>query len=209
VFGGAAGAEVLVEVVRRIVDGPTALARLGGDQVRFAMGDAVSLLDECALDADERRRVEQASGSRPLELIDTTAPSGFAAVLYSLVELGVLRTMATLGPPTKARPTGKAADAIDDEAVRARILARRALVEESDYFTLLGVDHEATSYDIRRAYLELKRQLAPEKTLTARTADLGPTLSLIHEVLDEAYAILHDDTRRERYRRALVSPPGR
>lgn len=209
VFGGATGAEVLVEVVRRVVDSPTALTRLGGDQVRLAPGSAASLLDECALDADERRRVEQASGSRPGELLDPTAPPGFAAVLYSLVELGVLCTMATVGPPAQVRPTDRAHDSIDDEAVRARILARRALVEESDYFTLLGVSHDATSYDIRRAYLELKRQLAPEKTLTARTADLSPALSLIHEVLDEAYAILHDDARRERYRRALVAPPGR
>jgi hypothetical protein len=198
-----------LEVVRRIVDRPTALARVGGDQVRLATGEAAALLDECALDAEERRRVDQATGKRPAELLDAAAPPGFPAVLYCLVELGILSTVTTLGPAPRPRAANRDHDAIDDDAIRARISTRRALVDEADYFALLGVNHDATSYDIRRAYLELKRQLTPERVLTPGTADLGDALTLIHEVLDEAYAILHEDTRRARYRRALVSPPRR
>jgi hypothetical protein len=43
--------------------------------------------------------------------------------------------------------------------------------------------------------------------LTAETVDLKDDLESILEVLDEAYEILGDATRRERYRRALDAVP--
>ncbi|MFC1642542.1 DnaJ domain-containing protein, partial [Myxococcota bacterium] len=98
-------------------------------------------------------------------------------------------------------------DELDEEAQRTRILARKALVEHGDYFAVLGVPHSATAYDIRRAYLELKRELEPARALTRNTADLRDDLDLILEVVDEAYEILRDHTRRERYRRAITAAP--
>jgi hypothetical protein len=55
--------------------------------------------------------------------------------------------------------------------------------------------------------LELKRQFEPNLVLTAATLDLRDDVQLIQEVLDEAYGILHDQLRRERYRRAIESSP--
>jgi len=72
---------------------------------------------------------------------------------------------------------------------------------------LLGVSRSATAYDIRRAYGDLRRQFEPNRVLTAKTADLRDTIDVILEVLEEAYEILRDERRRERYRKALDAAP--
>jgi hypothetical protein len=43
--------------------------------------------------------------------------------------------------------------------------------------------------------------------LNAATADLADDLDLIIEVLEEAHDILRDQSRRERYRRAIEDKP--
>ncbi len=84
---------------------------------------------------------------------------------------------------------------------------RLSLVEEGDSFSLLGVARSATSYEIHRAYLELRHGLEPSRVLSAATADLADDIELIMEVLDEAHDILRDQARRERYRRAIEDKP--
>ena len=66
---------------------------------------------------------------------------------------------------------------------------------------------DATSYDVKRAYTALRREFEPERVLSAKTADLREDVDLILEVLEEAYDILSDQVRRERYRRALEAAP--
>ena len=82
-----------------------------------------------------------------------------------------------------------------------------ALVDEGDYFALLGVHRGATGYEIRRAFLDLRRKFEPSRALRPRTLDLKDDLRRILDVLDEAYEILGDTPRRERYLHALELPP--
>jgi len=206
VFGGATGAEVLLEVVRRAVPPADAIVWMGGLQVRFAEGDAGSLLAESALPDHDLALVRGASGATLSEMLDRAGASDIAPVLFTLVELGVLR-LRTSAAPARAMP--RVVDPLDHEALRARIRARRDLVDEGDYFALLGVSRNATSYDIRRAYSALRQELDPVRVLTPVTADLGDDVSLILDVLDEAYEILRDQVRRDRYRRALEEGPTR
>jgi hypothetical protein len=130
----------------------------------------------------------------------------FAAALHALVALGVLGTL-----PASAKEKSDEApaprDAFDDAAIRTRIELRRALVDEGDYYAFLGIDREATGYQIRHAYLDLRREFEPARLLTAATANLRDDVDVIIEVLDEAYEVLRDPTRRERYRRALGADP--
>ena len=65
----------------------------------------------------------------------------------------------------------------------------------------------ATSYDIRRAYAALREEYDPSRILTTETVDLRDEVELILEVLAEAFEILEDDLRRDRYRRALDASP--
>ncbi len=204
VFGGSTGAEVLVELSRRVLAPESALVRLGGSRARFDKGARFGLLMECALSATERGLIERAMGGAVGDIV-TESSRELAAVLVPLVDLGVLSLLSAGRQPSAPPPD--APDPLDEDALRARVRARLELIEEGDYFTVLGVSQAATPYDIRRAYLELRRSLEPGKILTAATADLRPSIETILDVLDEAYEILKDPIRRERYRRAIAATP--
>jgi hypothetical protein len=204
VFGGATGAEVYLEVVRRVVSPDLAVQRLGGLGARLSFGANASMLAECALEMTLRERLERNSGETVGAMIGASPEADLASVLYGLAALGVLETMrAIAGPRPPPSPAGDAPDALDADAVRARVRARMQLVEEGDYFELLGVNREATGYEVRRAFLELRRAFEPTRILTPELADLRTDIETITFVLDEAYEILRDSARRERYRRAI------
>lgn len=208
VFGGATGAEVLVEMSRRVVAPADAIQRLGGREVRLGPGTARSLLGECALSDAETTLVGQAEGITLEELLSRAGGDDFASVVWPLVELGVLRGEAGSRRAAVEPLRGKVDwDPLDADAVRARIAARLSLVEEGDYFALLGVARDATNYDLRRAYSILRKSFDPGAVLTAATVDLRNDVDSILEVLDEAYDVLRDPVRRERYRRALEAAP--
>ncbi|MDI1435146.1 hypothetical protein [Polyangium sorediatum] len=204
VFGGATGAEVFVEIVRRVIPPEAAFTRLGGAAARFDAGPRISLLSECALVPDEATLVAQAPGTTVGELA-AQAGHDLTPLLYALVCLEVLTALTPARPASAERRPAE--DPLDEEAIRMRVRARVALVEDGDYFALLGIGRAATSYEIRRAYLELRRFFEPSRLLTAATADLQGDVRLVLEVLDEAYEILKDGTRRERYRRAIEAGP--
>lgn len=211
VFGGATGAEVLVEVIQRVVPPAQALGYLGSDGVGFGKGPAIGLLGECALSPHLLALVQRAEQVELTQLLQEAKDEPMLpCVLYALSVLEVLKTTVHERRRPQRAPRGrpsKVPDPIDDDAVRARIEARRALVEDGDYFALLGVPRAATGYDIRRSYVELRRQFDPSEVLRQSTLDLQEDLDTILEVLDEAYEILRDNQRRERYRRAIESTP--
>jgi hypothetical protein len=209
VFGGATGSEVLIEVVRRSIPAAAALPRLGGVGARLADGPRWELLSECALSEAEQQWLSRAKGGTLDEALAGAPADDLVPVVYALVQLGVL-AIGTAGVKTskKKRPGPRERfDAIDAQAVRSQVKARLNLVEEGDYFSLLGVPRSATAYEIHRAYLELRRGFEPSLVLNAATADLADDLELIIEVLEEAHDVLRDQSRRERYRRAIEDKP--
>jgi hypothetical protein len=211
VFGGATGAEVLVDIVRRVSPPDVSAQRLGGVGVRLQVGSGRNLLGECALAAEEAELVRSLDGETLGDTLGRAKSNDFASVLLALVELGIVDASAATSPVRRhleAPPAKVEPDRLDHEALRSRIAARRALVDEGDYFALLGVSRSATSYDVRRAYTELREALDPGRVLTPATADLRDDVDAILVVIDEAYEILADDLRRERYRRALEAAPG-
>lgn len=207
VFGGATGAEVLVEIVRRVVTPEVALDAMGGSKIRIRQGKMIRLLSECALTSGESQLAERATGLPLGELVRQAESPDFASAIYALVELSVLETLAPTAEVQKKSERPPPRDGLDDDAVRSRVALRRALVDEGDYFALLGVAHEATGYELRHAYLSLRREFEPAQLLSAATAGLREDVDLIVEVLDEAYDVLRDPARRDRYRRALDASP--
>jgi hypothetical protein len=206
VFGGSTGAEIFVEIVRRVVAPEDAIARLGGRASRIGDGPSAQLLEECALDPGIVERLHAARGSSIDALLARSPEPDVASVLYALELLGVCEIHhASPEGAALAAASGadRSVDALDEDAVRARIRARLQLVEEGDYFALLGVSRDATSYEVRRAFLELRRAFEPSRILTPQIADLSQDVRKIASVLDEAYEILRDTARRERYRRAI------
>ncbi|WP_438006608.1 hypothetical protein WME89_49900 [Sorangium sp. So ce321] len=204
VFGGATGAEVFVETIRRVIAPEVALRRLGGPGARLDDGVRRNLLGECALRREEEELVRTARGRTVGELVSAAEPEN-ASVLYALVCLEVLDVL--IPPSITEAPPPPVEDPLDEEAIRQRVRARLALVEDGDYFSILGIPRDATNYEIRRAYLALRKAFEPSTLLTAATVDLLDDVRLVIEVLDEAYEILREPHRRERYRRAIEAGP--
>jgi hypothetical protein len=207
VFGGATGAEVLIETLRRVLQPEQALHTLGGPRARLSIGQTRSLLNECALTNRETRIVEECDGKTIGQVLTEAESNEFATALQALVALGVLTVLAPAAREFASEQEFPPRDAFDDAAIRSKIGLRRALADEGDYFAFLGVDREATGYQIRHAYLDLRREFEPSTLLTATTAELRDDVDVILEVLDEAHEILRDAARRERYRRALAADP--
>lgn len=205
VFAASTGAEIFVELVRRAVSPEEAIAALGGEGSRIGEGPMATLLAECALPTPELELVSRSRGGSLGDLLARSVDPDIAAVVHGLALLGVLEIAPSAA--NAPRPDRNAAlleaEALDDEAIRARVRARLELVEEGDYFSVLGVAREATSYEVRRAFIELRRAFEPTRILSPRLVDLADDVRKIVVVLEEAYEILRDVARRERYRRAI------
>ncbi len=111
---------------------------------------------------------------------------------------------ASSGAPESAE-TGPDATGLDAEIDidRQRILAKHAMVDNSDYFSLLGVRRDATAFEVRRAYESMRRTFDPDQVEPALRAELEAKLADIREVLDEAYLVLRDDQLRGAYLKNL------
>jgi hypothetical protein len=199
VFGASTGAAAFIECVRRSVPAREALAELGGARASIAEGPNATLLRECGLDAG----LELATlyGRSLSEIADAE----LHVVLYAL---SLLKVVHVVHAPEREGERGSVLpreqeDGLDDEAKRQRIRARASIVDEGDYFALLGVPMDATGYEIRKSFLALRKEFEPSRMLTARTLDLKDDVLRIVDVLEEAYEILRDDVRRNRYRNAI------
>jgi hypothetical protein len=209
VFGGSTGASVFVEIVRRVVPSADAIEHLGGLGSRVADGPEVRLLGECALGPAELAQVQ--AGRSLGEMVDVVPDGDLPAVLFALSQLGVidvLRAVGDGGPRGDGASAAADVAALDEEAIRERVRARLQLVEDGDYFALLGVAPDVTGYEVRRAFVELRRAFDPARILTPEVVDLADDLRKIVSILEEAYEILKDAARRERYRRAIEAVPG-
>jgi hypothetical protein len=209
VFGGATGPSVFLELVRRAVGAEEALEAVGGVHTRIGDGPQQALLSECALAPAEIELLARVRGGTVGDLLARATDGEIVATLHALALLGVVELLVTLQGARggeEAVPDAEIA-ALDEEAVRLRVRARLEVVEEGDYFAVLGVPRDATGYDVRRAYLELRRGFEPSRILTPRLSELSADLKKIVAVLDEAYEILRDPARRERYRRAIDARP--
>jgi CheY-like chemotaxis protein len=88
-------------------------------------------------------------------------------------------------------------------ARREALLARYALVEEGDYFEILGIGRDASSAEVQRAHDRIALELDPDTIDPALAGELGAKLDAIREVLGEALRVLGDERLRPRYQNHL------
>jgi hypothetical protein len=167
------------------------------------------LLVECALEASDADAMQTATGRSVQELTSEAPDRDRPALLYALALLGIIEVLPSVGGSSDELEgeAARAADAIDADAIRARVQARMQVVEDGDYFAVLGVSHAATSYEVRRAFLELRRTFEPSRILKPEVADLAEDVRKIVTVIEEAYDVLRDEARRARYRSAIEAIP--
>jgi hypothetical protein len=84
-------------------------------------------------------------------------------------------------------------------ADRTTLMARAALVDEGDYFEVLGVARDATAEELRHAHERIAHELAPETIDAALSAELGDRLDAMREVVAEALRVLTNERLRSRY----------
>jgi len=227
VFGAATGAEIFVDLVRRAITQDDALDRLGGEGSRITDGPNQGLLAECNLPPADLELLHRARGGTISDLLARATDGEIVVVIHALALLGVVEVVPApdfgrrddrdrdgreardgQGSRSQANAASDAeVSALDEDAIRARVRARLELVEEGDYFAVLGITRDATGYEIRRAFIELRRAFEPSRILTPRLLDLGDDVRKIIVVIEEAYEILRDNARRERYRRAIDARP--
>jgi hypothetical protein len=184
---------------------------MGGGGSRLVEGASYSLLRECALSPEDERLAHDAKTTPIGEVIARAPEPELASVFYGLSLLSVFDVLRSeRRPQDLPDASSKDIQVVEEDAVRERVRARMALVDEADYFAILGVPRGATGYEIRRAYVELRRAFEPTRLLStpALTPLLGDVQKIV-TVLEEAYEILRDSARRERYRNAIdAGPPG-
>lgn len=86
---------------------------------------------------------------------------------------------------------------------RQRVRAKHLLVQDADYFQLLGVRPDASAFEIRRAYESALRHFGFESFPASLQDELKAQLEEIGAVIEEAYLVLSDDQIRSKYRANL------
>jgi hypothetical protein len=217
---------LILEGIRRKYTAGRLLAHIGGaDQVLRlpAVAGTSELLERMGLTDEERTLVPLFDGVRALgdvrNLTDAPEESLYGLV-WALLVLGQLERVERASQEAAA-PVDSSGDPgasrhdrerdRDRRIDRARVMARYALVQDGDYFQILGVARDATAHEIRRAHQALCRELAPQSLEPSLVSELSSELQAIRVVLDEGIRILADPRIRPRYQSRLpaFSPFGR
>ncbi|HET6612617.1 MAG TPA: DUF4388 domain-containing protein [Kofleriaceae bacterium] len=203
-------AAVVLEGVRRKYDARFLSERFGsmGSLVRLGSGERTdAVLTACELPAAEHAAVMALDGQRTLTEVADEAnldaltvhqlAFGLCALEVAVVvhRAGDIAADSEAASPDEKTLVGKADIAID----RQRVLAKHALVVESDYFSLLGVRRDATTFEIRRAYEASRRDFLPQSFSPEVQDELSGQLSEIGATLHEAYRVLGDAAVRAAY----------
>jgi DNA-binding NarL/FixJ family response regulator len=190
-------------------------------------------LNDCELTQAERVVAELFDGERSLGEVGlathglrgaTLSEPALYALAWTLIAIGAVRPgddsesrMGVRAASTLVTPDGgvareRRAARRDDPAERPadlaidreRLLAKRAQVQDGDYFAILGVERHASTHEIERAFERQRADFAPERFGGDLRVELRAALDEIHEVLDEARRVLADDRVRAVYREHLV-----
>lgn len=104
---------------------------------------------------------------------------------------------APVARPTRAEGAGAA-------AVKQLISQRlQVLDQQADHYALLGVSHDASPAELRRAYFALARQLHPDRLAALGIPDEHRDAQRLFAQVNTAFAVLSDPQRRADYTAVL------
>ncbi len=201
-------AALILEGVRRKYGEELLTRRLGSPASIVAVSER-SKLNPIVAAADlsraERAAIGTFDGEKCLEEVAEASDLALLNVYqlaFGLVILGVAEVarrgdeeeldVDSVRPPTLVGETDLAID-------RQRVMAKYALVGESDYFALLGVRRDASSFEIKRAYEAARRDYASESFPAEVRDDLDDQIEEINQLLEEAYQVLRSESLRASY----------
>ena len=118
------------------------------------------------------------------------------------------------GQPRPAREgapavrTGRPAPTAADEELRRALDSVAPRARSNDLFERLGIARGATREQVKTAYLQLAKQLHPDRFASPGVADLAPRVKDLFAAVNEAYEVLSDDRRRADYLARLAGDAG-
>ena len=88
--------------------------------------------------------------------------------------------------------------------IEAETLA--AVLDQLDYFGVLKVTQDATPAEIKAAYYRESRAYHPDRFAAVESEELKALIGRIYRRINEAYTVLRDDRKRERYLADVTGP---
>jgi DNA-binding response OmpR family regulator len=104
----------------------------------------------------------------------------------------------TTGSTSPGMPSAPLVGPTGDDP-RGRVLRRHALVQDGDYFAVLGVAHTATPDELQRAHAGVLLEISAPAVDDALARELSDQIGDIRDVADEALRVLSDQSLRPRY----------
>jgi hypothetical protein len=116
--------------------------------------------------------------------------------------------VAPLLPPASptvpaARPPPLPKTAVDE---RVELERRFAVLDQLDYFEVMGLDSTAVPSDIKRAFHHQSRTYHPDRFFQSADTTLRQQVNAVYKRVTEAYYVLRDDTRRRKYLQDISGP---
>jgi hypothetical protein len=103
---------------------------------------------------------------------------------------------------------GRLRKGLDESQLGKRLIRRVqrvfALLDELDYYQLLGVEPEAALEQLRAQYFELSLEFHPDRFFLLRSGELKEQIYAIFRRVTEAYGVLSDERRRAAYDQQLA-----
>jgi curved DNA-binding protein CbpA len=95
-----------------------------------------------------------------------------------------------------------------DEAFIKKIDNVYVKCQSMDYYSILGIDRDATQDVIRKAYFKNAKEFHPDRHMHVTSATIKDKLNLIFSYNSDAYKILSDTKEKEKYDKSLkfISP---
>jgi hypothetical protein len=188
---------LVAEALRRALPVDELLQMLGGSEAVAHPLDAGLDLRAVGFSDKERRLLGYCDGEASVE--DLALASGLKAeVAYRALMVARLLGAIELEAPAK-RPAAPA-----PEVDAQRLDAKFEQVQDSDYFTMLGLGRAAGTDEVQRAWQRLSEEFDPLKYSGHPDAGLQQRAQVVFSVLEEAARALGDDRRRAEYARHLV-----
>jgi DnaJ domain len=116
--------------------------------------------------------------------------------------------VAPLLPPAGAKPQGARPPPLPaTQAEEMAELERRfAVLDQLDYFEVMGLDPTASPSDIKRAFHHQSRTYHPDRYFQSTDMELRGRVHAVYKRVTEAYSVLRDDLRRRKYQADITGP---
>jgi hypothetical protein len=126
--------------------------------------------------------------------------------LLRAAQATALPTVAPLVPAGGPKPAPRAPLPDGEPDERAELERRFVVLEQLDYFEVMGLESTASLADIKRAFHHQSRSYHPDRFFQSTDVELQHRVHAVYKRVTEAYFVLRDDSRRKQYLADISGP---